>query len=433
MDISTDVLIIGTGVSGLYFALNLNSNLKVTVITKSNIRDCNSYLAQGGISVARNKEDIDVFIEDTLKAGRYKNKRSSVKILAEESLKNIKVLQNYNVDFNMDDGHFNYTREGAHSIKRIVHCDDETGKQVTETLIQEVKKRKNITVIENAYLADIICKDNKCYGGIVLREGVQTNIFSKFTVLASGGIGGLFKNSTNQRTITGNGIAIAIKNNIKIEHLDYIQIHPTSLYEKEKNERKMLISESLRGEGGKLYNINGESFIDELLPRDVVSKAIFEEEKKTNSPFVYLDISNKPDNYLKERFPFIYSECLKRDIDITKDKIPVTPAQHYFMGGIGVDEYSRTSMENLFACGEVSCTGVHGANRLASNSLLEALVFPARAAKIINENIDKMKLSIFDVPILTKTKEDIEIENKKLVINKLNNIAEDSEYELVDC
>lgn len=433
MDLSTDVLIVGTGVSGLYFALNLRSDLKVTIITKSHVRDCNSYLAQGGISMARNKEDIDIFIEDTLKAGRYKNKVSAVKILAEESAKNIAALKDFNVDFNMEDGTFDYTREGAHSIKRIVHCDDETGKQVTETLLHEVQSRKNITVIENAYLADLITKDNQCFGGIVLREDVQTNIFSKFTILASGGIGGLFKNSTNQRTITGNGIAIALKNNIKVEHLDYIQIHPTSLFEEKKNERKMLISESVRGEGGKLYNINGKSFVDELLPRDVVSKAIFEEEKKTNSPFVYLDITTKPKDYLTERFPFIYSECLKRGIDITRDKIPVTPAQHYFMGGIDVDEYSRTSMKNLFACGEVSCTGVHGANRLASNSLLEALVFPARAAKLINDSIDGLPLIKFDIPEMSKDVQFIENENKKLVINKLKSIARDLNDELVKC
>lgn len=433
MDMSTDVLIVGTGVSGLYFALNLRSDLNITIITKSHVRDCNSYLAQGGISVARNKNDIDLFIEDTLKAGRYKNKISSVRILAEESAKNIKVLQNYNVDFNMDDGKFDYTREGAHSIKRIVHCDDETGKQVTETLLQEVQNRKNITVIENAYLADIITKDNECFGGIILKEGAQINLFSKFTVLASGGIGGLFKKSTNQRTVTGNGIAIALKNNIKIEHLDYIQIHPTSLYEEGTSGRKMLISESVRGEGGKLYNINGERFIDELLPRDVVSKAIFEEQRKTNSPFVYLDITTKPKDYLTERFPFIYSECLKRGIDITKDKIPVTPAQHYFMGGIDVDEYSRTSMKYLFACGETSCTGVHGANRLASNSLLEALVFPARAAKLINDNIDKIATNKFEISTISNDMQYLEKENEKLVINKLKSIVRDLKDELVEC
>lgn len=230
-------------------------------------------------------------------------------------------------------------------------------------------------------------KNNKCVGGVLIKDGETIEISAKAVVLATGGIGGLFKKSTNQRELTGDGVAIAIKNGIKLKDVDYIQFHPTVLHKGKENERRFLISESLRGEGAKLYNSKGERFVDELLPRDEVTDIIEKELKKTGDECVYLDITSLDSEYIKSRFPSIYKECLKFGIDITKDRIPVSPAQHYYMGGIAVDLNGQTSMENLYALGETACTGVHGKNRLASNSLLEGLVFARRAADLINETI----------------------------------------------
>lgn len=375
MEKNFDVLIAGSGVSGLYCALNLKSNLKILVITKTKLTETDTYLAQGGISTARNTNDIPLFIEDTLRAGKYKNNKESVKILAEESMNNIHKIINLGVKLDKSGDELQFTREGAHSINRIVHSKDTTGRALTNTLIEQAKNSKNITIYEDTFLADIVVENGKCVGGIAIKDNVQLNIKSKIVVLATGGIGGIFNNSTNLRHLTGDGIAIAIRNNIKLKDLNYIQFHPTALYDENSDNRRFLISEAVRGEGGILINSKGDRFIDELLPRDIVSNAINEEIKNSKIPYVYLDISFLNSEYIKKRFPNIYDECLSRGIDITKEPIPVSPAQHYFMGGIETDSNSKTSMENLYAVGEVSCTGVHGANRLASNSLLEGLVF----------------------------------------------------------
>lgn len=429
----TDVLIVGSGVAGLYCALNIDNSKKVTVISKSKVDNNNTYLAQGGISTALDEEDIKPFVEDTLKAGRYKNRVEAVEVLAEESIENIsQIVEEYGMPLDKVDGKIDYTREGAHRVNRIVHSKDNTGEIVFKTLYKEVLKRNNIEIIEDASLIDIISENNACVGARIYKDEKEIHVFSKATVLATGGIGGLFKNSTNQRHLTGDGIAIALKNNIEIENLKYIQIHPTVFYEENSNGRRMLISESLRGEGAVLRNKAGERFVDELLPRDVVSHAIFEQMKKDNSEYVYLDATHLGEEYLKNRFTFIYNGCLEKGVNIGKEMIKVSPAQHYFMGGIHVDLDSKTTMDNLYAVGEVSCTGVHGANRLASNSLLEGLVFSKRAAQSINRTISDDEIDEKDIPSLEKNIEDIFCENRKMVIDEIIKSSEDFDYELFD-
>lgn len=383
-----DVLIIGTGIAGLYTACNLNSNLKVLVITKNKLRDCNSYLAQGGISTLRDIEDKDAFIDDTLRAGNYKNKVEAVTQLVENSTNNIKKLLDIGVDFDKDSSNLNYTREGGHSKFRIVHAKDETGKEVIEKLIKYVVNKDNITLLEEAELLDIIQYKNRCIGGVIEHNSEIITVNAKATVIATGGIGGIFNSTTNFETITGDGLSIALKHNISIKDISYLQLHPTVLYEDKVRGRKLLLSESLRGEGGVIRNISGEKFVNPLLPRDIVSREILKEIYKTpQTPYVFLDMTSKSKEFLINRFPYIYNECLKRGYRMEKDLVPIAPAHHYCMGGIQVNLNSRTSMKNLYAVGEVSCTGVHGSNRLASNSLLEGLVFSEKAAKHINLNI----------------------------------------------
>ncbi|MDD7794567.1 L-aspartate oxidase [Clostridium sp. 'White wine YQ'] len=428
----TDVLIVGSGISGLYLALNLDEDINITIITKGKLNDTNSYLAQGGISTALSDEDIPLFINDTLKAGKYKNDLNAVEILARESMENILRLKTLGVPFDSTSEGFKFTREGAHSVNRIVHVKDSTGKSVQETLVTSVKKHKNITILEDATLLDIMVKNRCCVGGQVLIDENQISIHSKVVVLATGGIGGLFTNSTNQRALTGDSINIALKHKITLKDLKYIQIHPTALYDNNADSRRFLISEAVRGEGGKLLNPRGQRFINELLPRDVVSKAIFDEMKKFNVPNVFLDISFLDEDFIKNRFPAIYENCLNKGIDITKEPIPVSPAQHYFMGGIDVNTHSESSLKHLYAVGETSCTGVHGANRLASNSILEALVFSRRAAKSINSCICDIPIINMNIPLIDGNINTFIYENKVNTINlfkrSANNINVEFSY-----
>lgn len=432
MDIYADVLIVGCGVAGMYAALNIDKTHRVVIISKSKTEECNTYLAQGGISCARGSDDIDLFVKDTIKAGKNKNSVEAVTVLAEESIENINRLMEFGMEFDYKDGQLDYTREGAHSINRIVHSTDETGKKVFETLFQQVKNRDNITIYEDAILVDILKFNGDCCGGIVKMDNGVDYIHSKYTILASGGIGGLFLNSTNRRTITGDGIAIALRNDIELQNLQYVQFHPTALYQDNSQERKFLISESLRGEGAKLFNINKQRFVDELLPRDIVADRIWEEEKNTNSKFVYLDASFMDSEFIINRFPGIYKECKSRKIDITKDSIPVTPVQHYFMGGIKVDLNSKTSMNNLYACGEVSCTGVHGANRLASNSLLEGLVFSRRAALDINKNIYDKDIIDVKADVSFEEADKLIDSNLECVLNEFKKVLGEKKHELIN-
>lgn len=415
-----DVLVVGSGVAGLYCALNLCQDLDVMVVSKDKIDCTNTSLAQGGISVARDLDDVPFFMEDTLKAGKYKNDIQAVNVLTKESIENVDYLVSLGLDVDKDEnGNWDYTKEGAHCVNRIIHTQDNTGENVEKTLVNNALARKNIRVSEDTFLVDIIERNNKCIGAILLKGKEQVNVFAKYVVLACGGIGGLYKNSTSQRILRGDGLAVALRHEIELKDINYIQIHPTAFYDDSGDERRFLISESVRGEGGKLYNINGERFVDELQPRDVVSEAIFNEMKKTNTPYVYLDISFLNEEYLKNRFYTIYNKCLEKGTDITKEPIKVSPAQHYFMGGIKVDLNSKTSMKNLYAVGETACTGIHGANRLASNSLLEGLVFSKRAAQNINENVDKFNLTKVDIDEMYTSREEIEEYNRRIVVNAI--------------
>lgn len=433
MNKQCDVLIVGTGISALYSCLNLSENTKILMVSKGTVSDCNSYLAQGGISTALNSLDIDSFIEDTLKAGQRVNNIDSVTVLAKESINNITNLDNLGVPFDKTaENNFEYTREGAHSVNRIVHCKDKTGEIVSSYLFNLVKNKPNVEILENCTLCDLIIENNKVLGGYFDYKESSLAVNSKFTVLAMGGIGGLFKSSTNNPILTADYVSIALKHNIKLQDLNYIQIHPTSLYE-EGHGKKVLMSESLRGEGAKLYNINGEAFVDELLPRDVVAKAIFKEMKKTSSPYVYLDIHFLPEEYLKNRFPLIYSSCLEKGYDITKEPIPVTPCHHYFMGGITVDLDAKTSVDNLYAVGECSCTGVHGKNRLASNSLLEALVFSRREALDINKKLELETLAPFTKELDIQKLKELIIINKKMALAEFKKRSSDLDVEFISC
>ena len=382
----TDVIIVGSGVAGLYCALNLPEYKNVIIVTKDEAPKSDSFLAQGGICVLRDEEDYKAFYEDTMKAGHYENNPDSVEIMIRSSQEVIEDLVFFGVQFEKNGEAFNYTREGAHSKPRILFHEDETGKEITQNLLNTVRNRRNITLIENFTMVDLICYNNECKGIIGHNDQYEyMSISADYTVLATGGIGGLFKHSTNYRHLTGDALAVALKHGVELQHIDYIQIHPTTLYTK-KHGREFLISESVRGEGAILLNSKGERFVNELLPRDVVANAIFDEMKKEGSEHVWLSLAPIPEEEIRNHFPNIYSHCLEEGYDVTKEPIPVVPSQHYFMGGIDVDAFSKTSMERLYAVGETACNGVHGKNRLASNSLLESLVFAKRAATHIVKN-----------------------------------------------
>ena len=376
----TDVVIVGCGVGGLYCALNLPADKRITVVTKSVASESDSFLAQGGICVLHDEDDYDSFYEDTMRAGHYENNPESVDIMIRSSQEVIADLVSLGVQFERDGEQFAYTKEGAHSRPRILFHEDETGKEITSHLLEAVRRRENITLIENFTMVDLICRGNECRGIIGHdANGSYQAICGDYTVLATGGIGGLFPHSTNFRHLTGDALALALKYNVRLQHIDYIQIHPTTLYTKEEG-REFLISESVRGEGAILLNSKGERFVNELLPRDVVANAIFDEMRKEGSSHVWLSLAPIPESEIRNHFPHIYEHCLEMGYDVTREPIPVVPSQHYFMGGIDVDRYSKTSMDRLYAVGETACNGVHGKNRLASNSLLESLVFAKRAA-----------------------------------------------------
>lgn len=385
-----DVVIVGTGVSGLFTALNLPRDKKIILITKSLLEESDSFLAQGGICVLKDKYDYESYYNDTMKAGHYKNRSESVDIMIRSSKEIINDLVKLGVEFETKDGEFVYTREGAHSTPRILFHKDQTGKEITSKLIKKVKLLENIEIFEYTTMIDIIeNSDKECCGIVVAnREGDCYCIYSDYTVLASGGIGGLFENSTNYSHLTGDSIAISLKHGIKLKDLDFIQVHPTTFYSLH-DDRNFLISESMRGEGAVLFDKNLNRFVDELLPRDILTKEIYKQMEKDKTPYVLLSMKEIPRDTLKSHFPNIYKHCLDNGYSVPDQPIPVVPAQHYFMGGIDVNKNSLSSMPRLYAVGETSCNGVHGANRLASNSLLESLVFSKRAAMDIQNNYSK--------------------------------------------
>ena len=384
MELQADVVIVGTGVAGLFAALSLPREKKIMMLTKSDAESSDSFLAQGGICVMRDENDYDDFMEYTMKAGHYENRKESVDIMIKGSREVIDDLIAYGVEFDRKNGELAYTKEGAHSKPRILFHKDITGKEITSKLLDRVRELENVVIYEYTTMTDIIEEQGECVGVRAENEKGALEIFAKDTIWATGGIGGRYTHSTNYPHLTGDALEIAKKHGIRLEHLDYVQIHPTTLYSK-KPGRRFLISESVRGEGAVLYNKDKERFVNELLPRDVVSKAIHEQMEKDGTDHVWLSMEHIPNEMILEHFPNIYKRCLEEGYDVMKECIPVVPAQHYFMGGVWVDSDSHTSMGHLYAAGETSCNGVHGKNRLASNSLLESIVFAKRAAKKIQE------------------------------------------------
>ena len=376
-----DVIIVGTGVAGLYCALNLPDDLHVRILTKQKAEEANSFLAQGGIGVLRGEDDFADYYEDTMRAGHYENDPKTVELVLRSSNQVIRDLIRYGVRFDRDaDGELEYTREGAHSKPRILYHQDITGQEITGTLLQRVRERSNVQIQENTTMVDLLVQEGRCCG--VVAVGEDQRLFALqagAVVLACGGIGGLYQNSTSYSHITGDALAIALKHQIALKDLNYVQMHPTTLYAKGKG-RKFLISESVRGEGALLLDKHGQRFTDELQPRDVVSKAIWKQMQIDGTEHVWEDLRPLGEKVILEHFPNIFQQCLRMGYDVRREPIPVVPAEHYLMGGIAVDLASRTSLEGLYACGETSCNGIHGRNRLASNSLLEAMVFANRAA-----------------------------------------------------
>ena len=430
----TNVLIVGSGCSGLYTALNLPQGLQITIITKDTLENSDSFFFFFGICMLKDDSDYESFFEDTLRAGHYENDKVSVDLMIKSSPDVIEDLLDFGVDFQRDEnGNLVFTREGAHSDKRILFYQDTTGKEITSRLLAAVKKRPNITLMEHTCLLDILEEDNRCYGGVVrLENGDLEKITADVTVLASGGVGGLYKNSTNFKHLTGDALAISLKHDIELKDMSYVQIHPTTLYQENPKERLFLISESVRGEGALLYDKNMNRFVDELQPRDVVAQAILKQMEKDGTDHVWEDLRTISKKELEEHFPNILAHCREAGYDPFTECIPVVPAQHYFMGGIKVNHHSKTTMDALYAVGETACNGVHGQNRLASNSLLESLVFAKRAAKDLvahYETVAKLPESLSELDLEDyQDQESLEEDYKKMVLEKLT-----EQNQLVSC
>ncbi len=409
-----DVIIAGTGAGGIYTALNLPDELKILVITKRDLILCNSALAQGGIAAVYQPKDdsVGMHTQDTLIAGGFKNNPDSLKILVNEAAHEIETILKLGVDFDRDEhGELHRTLEGGHSRRRIFHHKDSTGFEITTKLQEALKKRPNTDIVENALLCRLK-KTSTGFSADILHNDEHCTFNSRYFVLATGGIGRVYDYTTNSAIATGDGITFAYEMGANIKNLSLIQFHPTAFNNKHTREC-FLISEAVRGEGAYLKNCNKERFMQnyddrlELAPRDVVSHAIISEGRKLNSDEFYLDITHKDPEFLKNRFPMIYKYLLSQGIDMTKDMIPIYPCQHYLMGGINVNTSAMSSIDGLYAVGECSHTGVHGNNRLASNSLLEALVFGRQAAEDISKRVTENRecpldsLESADFPINT--------------------------------
>jgi L-aspartate oxidase len=383
--LKTDFLVVGSGIAGLNFALKVAKYGSVIVVTKKEIIESNTNLAQGGIAAATKKEDsVQLHIKDTLTVGSGLSNERIVKILAEKGPEAIQNLISFGVTFDREDGKLHLTTEGGHSIPRVLHSGDTTGREIEQAMTQCIRENPNIKVCENSFAKDITIKNSECYGARILdiKNRETVDIFARATILATGGIGYIYENTTNPEIATGDGIAMAFRAGARIEDMEFVQFHPTTL--NKTGAPHFLISEALRGEGAILVDKKGERFMErydemgELAPRDIISQAIFNELQR--GP-VYLDIRHKDKSFVLDRFPMIYHECLKYNSDITRDLIPVSPAAHYICGGIKTNEYGETSLANLLSFGECACTEVHGANRLASNSLLESVVFSSLGAQ----------------------------------------------------
>lgn len=387
---NVDVVIIGSGLAGLNSALHASKYGKVLIVTKSRLTDSNSRLAQGGIAgVFEETDDVQKHVEDTLTAGAGHNDRKAVRYFAEQAPEMIKKLADLGVKFEKKDGKFAVNKEAGHGFSRIVHAGDHTGRSIMDVLVKKVQKNKNIMIWKNCFALDLIIRKKTCLGVKVIRSGRYAAVTARRTILATGGCGQLFKYTTNPEVTTGDGLALAARAGCLLKDMEFIQFHPTA-FAKGKSPL-FLLSETLRGEGARLMNARGERFMPryhpmaELAPRDIVSRAMYEEQNKGQ---VYLDIKHCPRTKLQKKFPTIFAHLLKNGYDMSRDLIPVIPAAHYLCGGVKTDVYGKTGLTNLYALGETACTGLHGANRLASNSLLEAAVmsehvmtFPLPASK----------------------------------------------------
>ncbi len=389
-----DVVIVGAGIAGLYAALNLSPALTCCVFAKETIDISNSWLAQGGIAaVTAPDDDPELHFRDTLVAGAGLCDEAAVHVLVDEGPMDIKKLIEMRVPFDLtESGELDLTREGGHHKNRILHAGgDATGRETVKTLAYIASQRDNIIFRDNTFFVDILT-DDKGVSGLLVKDddGKYETVATRHLVLATGGIGQVFETSTNPAVATGDGLAAAIRAGAELRGMEFIQFHPTGLWSADKESRAFLISESVRGEGGLLKNARGERFmvgkheLAELAPRDIVARGIYNEMKKSGESHVFIDITHEPEEELAHRFPTIYNECKRRGINISRDWIPVCPVHHYMMGGVKTDLYARTAVPGLYACGETASTGVHGANRLASNSMLECLVFGRRAAEDIN-------------------------------------------------
>lgn len=397
-----DVIVIGSGIAGLYTALKISKYKRVLIISKDELTNSNTNLAQGGVAVTFNKKDIDSHVQDTMRTGFHYNDIDRLRTMVEDGGKCINTLINWGVNFDRDD-HDNLllTKEGGHSLRRIIHYKDTTGQEIIRGLIEAVYKADNITCISHTFVSKLLVHENKIYGIQCLEDKQISNIYATHVVLATGGIGELYKHTTNACIATGDGIAMAYDVGVAVKDMEFVQFHPTAL--NVPGHSHFLISEAVRGEGGILRNKAGIAFmasyheLKDLAPRSIVSKSILEECKKQASDQIYLDVTHLPEDYIKNRFPNIYQECFNRGIDIVKEWIPIIPVQHYMMGGIETDALGRTCVEGLYACGEVACTGVHGANRMASNSLLEGAVYADRVAEDINSSSKVFERQAFEI------------------------------------
>ncbi len=385
--IETDFLIIGGGVAGLRAAVELARNGNVLVVTKDAPSESSSEYAQGGVAVALSDEDeISIHFEDTIKAGDGLCLRKAVGTLVEEGPTRIRELILWGAEFDKEGSKLAFTQEAAHSKRRILHAQgDSTGREIMRVLVDKVRTAGSVSKIDFAFTRDLIIRDGRCVGALVCQQSLRKVlvISARAVLLATGGAGQLYERTTNPAVATGDGMAMAYRAGAALVDMEFVQFHPTALFRK--GAPQFLLSEAMRGEGGMLRNVNGVRFMEryhparELAPRDVVTRAIHAEMAATGSRHVFLDMTHLNAEYITRRFPRIYRTCKSHGIDITAEPIPVSPASHYIMGGVRTDLWGATNIPGLFAAGETACTGVHGANRLASNSLLEGLVYGERA------------------------------------------------------
>ncbi len=420
-----DTAIIGTGIAGLYAAYNLDSDKSCVIFTKDKTDISSSFLAQGGIAAVMESEDkFEYHFEDTIKAGAGMCNNDAVRTVVEEGPDDISRLIELGINFDSDDlGQLKTTMEGGHGRRRILHAGgDATGKEIVRILKLLVSECSNISLLESHFAVDIVTKDKKVCG-LITYDGKWHYFKANHIIIAAGGIGQVYRYTTNPLVATGDGIAMAKRAGAEIVDMEFVQFHPTAFYSSEsRNKQCFLISEAVRGEGGLLYNDKNERFMlgrherCELAPRDIVAREIYREIENQASPYVKLDISHKGSEFLPNRFPTIYATCMKYNIDISKSFIPVGPAQHYIMGGIKTDLNGSTNIQGLYACGEAACTGVHGANRLASNSTLECLVFGRRSAQEINNNPSAREETDFFTETGIAEKKDIDINEQKILL-----------------